>query len=40
MFRNFFPGLGTAVVAFAIYVIVDETILKPKEKPHEETAHH
>ncbi|KAJ7132761.1 NADH dehydrogenase 1 beta subcomplex subunit 3 [Mycena crocata] len=37
MFANLFPGLGTAIVAFSAYVLVDNLYLS-KRKPEE--SHH
>jgi NADH dehydrogenase (ubiquinone) 1 beta subcomplex subunit 3 len=44
MFRNLFPGFGTAVVAFTIYVLYDnlvaETKAAVKEHQSESQKHH
>ena len=33
MFRNIFPGFGSAVVAFTAYVVADNFVLKSHAKP-------
>ncbi|KAJ7770198.1 NADH dehydrogenase 1 beta subcomplex subunit 3 [Mycena maculata] len=37
MFANLFPGFGIAVVAFSVYVLVDNVYLS---KPQSEASHH
>jgi len=38
--RNLFPGFGIAVVAFGVYLIADQTILKPKATASTHEEHH
>jgi len=39
--RNLFPGFGIAVVAFGVYLVAEQTILKPAAPPaHHDVEHH
>jgi len=38
--RNLFPGFGIAVVAFGVYLVAEQTILKPKAEAAHGEHHH